>query len=196
MPDHTDSFDSTDDNNVTRLLNAWQGGDQNAFERLYRVVNAELDRIARACLSGEGGGATLQTRGVINEAYLRLAGADLDLNNRQHFFSLAARMMRRILVDHARARQRQKRGGSAQQVTFDEAAYVDANAAETLIEVEEALVRLAEQEPRMAEAVELVYFGGLSYEEAAGALEVSRSTLHADLRFAKAWLKNALDPAD
>ena len=177
---------------VTALLRHWQAGDASAFERLYSLVHGELSRVAHHCMNGEGASHTLQTSGVVSEVYLRMVGADLDVSDREHFFALAARMMRRILVDHARSKRRVKRGAGAAPLTLDESAIVDENSSEILVEVDEALLRLAEHDERMAQAVELVYFGGLSYDDAARALDVSRSTLYADLKFAKAWLKQAM----
>lgn len=177
---------------VTSLLSAWQAGDSAAMEQVSPYIYEELRRLARHYMSGENPGHTLQTTGLVNEAFMRLVGGEFDYPSRSHFFALAARMMRQILVDHARGRRREKRGGGQRNLTFDEAAHVDGRSAQTILEVDEALTRLADQDPRMAQAVELVYFGGLSYDETAEVLGVSRSTLGNDLKFAKAWLKDAL----
>ena len=177
---------------VTSLLSAWQAGDQDALDQVSPFIYEELRRLARHYMGGEKPGHTLQTTGLVNEAFMRLVGGELDYQSRSHFFALAARMMRQILVDHARGRGREKRGGGQRNLTFDEAAHVDSHAPQTILEVDEALTRLASHDPRMAQGVELVYFGGLSSEETADVLGVSRSTLANDLKFAKAWLMVAL----
>ena len=177
---------------VTSLLSAWQAGDEGALDQVSPFIFEELRRLARHHMGGEKPGHTLQTTGLVNEAFMRLVGGEFDYQSRSHFFALAARMMRQILVDHARGRRREKRGGGQRNLTFDEGAHLDAGAPQTILEVDEALTRLATHDSRMAQGVELVYFGGLSYEETAEVLGVSRSTLANDLKFAKAWLKEAL----
>ncbi len=177
---------------VTQLLRDWQAGDSDAFDQLYGQLHPELLRVAHHYLSRENEGHTLQTGGVVNEVYLRLVGSNAQVTDRSHFLALAARMMRRILVDHARSRARVKRGAGTPAVTLDESALISSDSIDVLLEVDEALERLAGHDRRMAEAIELVYFGGLDYDMAAEALGVSRSTLYADLKFAKAWLKEAM----
>ena len=177
---------------VTSLLSAWQGGDEDALQEVSPYIYEELRRLAQHYMNREGPGHTLQTTGLVNEAFLRLVAGEFDYPSRSHFFALASRMMRQILVDHARTRRREKRGGGLRNLTFDEAAHVNGDSIDTIIEVDEALVQLAGQDARMAQSVELIYFGGLSYEETAEVLGVSRSTLANDLKFAKAWLKDAM----
>ena len=177
---------------ITSLLADWQRGDSDALERLAPHIYQELKRVAASYLRKEGSANTLQTTALVHEVYLRLDGAELTFENRRHFYALAARMMRRILVDHARSKKSLKRGGGARQITFDEAAMVSAENAVDLLDVDEALNRLAAFDPRMANAMELRFFGGLSHEETADVLEISTSTLFEDLKLAKTWLRREL----
>ena len=176
---------------VTGLLSDWQRGDEAALEQLGPYLYDELHRIAAGYMQHERGSGTLQATVLVNEAYLRLAGGRLTFADRSHFFALAARMMRRILVDYARRRKAAKRGGGAGQLAFDEALVVD-EPDEALVEFDAALEKLAAFDARMAKAVELRFFGGMHYDEAAEALGVSVSTLYEELRLAKAWLKREL----
>lgn len=180
---------------VTDLLVAWRDGDEAALERLSPLLYTELRRLAGAYMAREAPGHTLQATALVNEAFVRLVDADVDYRDRRHFFALAARMMRRILVDHARSRERDKRGGGVLALSYDEELHVPAGGegnTASVLELDEALSRLAEIDTRMVEAVELIFFGGLTYEEAAEVLGVSRSTLFEDVRFARAWLKRAM----
>jgi RNA polymerase sigma factor (TIGR02999 family) len=179
---------------VTGLLVAWRDGDEAALERLSPLLYTELRRLAGAYMAREAPGHTLQATALVNEAFVRLVDADVDYRDRRHFFALAARMMRRILVDHARTRERDKRGGGVVALSFDEEQHVPAGASDgtSILELDEALSRLGEIDARMVEAVELIFFGGLTYEEAAEVLGISRSTLFEDVRFARAWLKRAM----
>ena len=178
---------------VTRLLAEWGGGDESALEELLPLVERELHRLAHHYMSRERAGHTLQTTALINEAYLRLAqGNHSHLQNRAHFFAVAANLMRQIMVDHARARQSAKRGGGALKVSLDEAAlFCDGRAAE-LLALDEALAELARDDPRKGRVVELRYFGGLSVEETAAVLKVHPNTVSNDWREARAWLYCAL----
>jgi RNA polymerase sigma-70 factor (ECF subfamily) len=177
---------------ITRLLGDWQGGDRRAIEKLAPYLYDELHRIAASYMRGENTGHTLQTTAVVNEAYEKLAGNQAEFVDRHHFFALAARIMRRILVDHARQKRAAKRGGSARHESFDEAAIV-APTNDDLVEIDAALEKLAAIDARMAKAVELRYFGGLTYEETAAAMELSITTVHEDLKLAKAWLRRELE---
>ncbi|MDZ7643283.1 MAG: sigma-70 family RNA polymerase sigma factor [Woeseiaceae bacterium] len=179
----------TDD--VTAVLAAWQQGDEAALERLAPFIYDELHRIAAGYMRRERGGSTLQATALVNEAYLRLAGANLSFTDRSHFFALAARMMRRILVDHARGRRAEKRGGDAKKLMFDEAAVVD-QPDDALLEFDQALEKLAGFDARLARAIELRFFGGMDHKEASEVLGVSVSTLYEDLKLAKAWLNREL----
>lgn len=177
---------------VTGLIGAWQGGDREALERLAPYLYDQLHRIASGVMRGEGPGHTLQTTAVVHEAWERLAGHGDGVVDRHHFLALAARMMRRILVDHARRKRAGKRGGGVRHEPLDEAAIVQPEN-EGLVEIDEALRKLATFDARMAEAVELRYFGGLTYEETAAVLHVSVTTVHEDLKLARAWLRRELE---
>ena len=178
---------------VTDLLVAWSGGDEQALEKLMPLVHGELRRLARRQMAGERQGHTLQTTALINEAYLRL----IDLTrvrwqDRAHFLAISARLMRRILVDHARTRQYAKRGGGAAKVSFDEALEVSSDARPDLVALDDALQALAAVDSRKSQVVEMRFFGGLSVEETAQALGVSPETVMRDWRLAKVWLLREL----
>jgi RNA polymerase sigma-70 factor, ECF subfamily len=177
---------------VTGLLMAWRGGNDAALEELVPLVHAELHRIARGCMRGERAGHSLQATALVNEAYLRLIGAQqVDWQNRVHFLAVSARLMRRILVDFARSKKYQKRGGGAQPVTLDEALVVAAPGRD-LIALDEALDALGKLDERKARVVEMRFFGGLSVDETAAALGVSGDTVMRDWRLAKAFLLREL----
>jgi RNA polymerase sigma factor (TIGR02999 family) len=180
--------------NVTQLLVEWRGGDAGALERLYPLVEPELHRLAHHYMSRERAGHTLQTTAILNEAYLRLVDNPTPRwQDRTHFVAAAARLMRRIMVDHARERRSLKRGGGALKVTLDEAALVSEARSEELLALDEALEGLAAQDPRKSQIVELRYFGGLTVEETAEFLELSPRTVEREWTMAKAWLYRALD---
>ena len=178
---------------VTRLLLAWSEGDRAALDRLVPLVYAELRRLAKSYMRRERAGQTMQTTALIHEAYLRLIDADhVRLENRAHFFAAAARVMRQVLVDLARERGSRKRGGEARRVPLDEAMAVSKQNDEGLLALDEALGALAQIDPRKSRAVELRFFGGLSVEETAEALDVSVETVHRDWRLARSWLLRRL----
>ena len=177
---------------VTLLLRQCRDGDESALARVVPLVYQELQLLARRHMARERSGHTLQATALVHEDYARLVEANLDLRDRGHFFAIASSAMRRILVDHARARASLKRGGGAQPVTLDDRLPAGDPDSEVL-DLDEALERLAALDARKARIVELHYFGGLSYEEVARAIEVSPATVDRDLRFAKAWLKGQLD---
>lgn len=181
-------------NDVTRLLVEWREGDPRAADQLLPLVYSELQRLASHALRGESSGHTLQTTALVHEAYMRLVGADLDWADRGHFMRVASRAMRRVLVDHARRRKTSKRGGGNVALGLDTLSEVlpDAARPEELIDLDEALERLFALNERTARALELLYFGGLSYDEIAEALDVSAATVHRDLRFGRAWLYKEL----
>jgi RNA polymerase sigma-70 factor, ECF subfamily len=177
---------------VTTLLRAWRRGDQAAFERLTPLVYDQLRRRARHYLRGERPNHTLRPTALVHEAYLRLVNLDqVDWQDRSHFFALAARQMRRILVDSARARRYQKRGGGAVSVTFDEALAVSRRDPD-LVALDDALELLAQQDERKVRVVELRFFGGLTNDEIAAALGISSDTVTRDWQMAKLWLRRAL----
>ena len=179
----------TSTHQVTELLVRWREGDQRALDELMPLVYDELRRLAARYMRGERPGHTLQTSALVNEAYLRLAGhEEMRWQNRAHFFAVAAQAMRRILVDHARRRGNQKRGGGAHRVALDESLIVSDERAAEVVALDEALARLAEISPRKSQLVELRFFGGLSVEEAAEVLKVSPGTVMRDWTFTKAWL--------
>jgi RNA polymerase sigma-70 factor (ECF subfamily) len=175
---------------VTALLLEWSRGDANAFERLVPVVYDELRRVARARLRQERAGHVLQTTALVHETYLRMVDLDrMTIRSRHHFLAMAARLMRQILVDHARRRRAEKRGGTFEIVGMDEAAVAAVPAPGVdVVALDEALNQLAEVDARVCQVVELRYFGGLTLEETAGALDVSHATVERDWAVAKAWL--------
>jgi RNA polymerase sigma factor (TIGR02999 family) len=178
---------------VTGLLVAWSDGDQAALEKLMPLVYAELHRLARRYMRREHAGHTLQTSALVNEAYLRLIDArGVHWQNRTHFFAVSAQIMRRILVDFARAKQNLKRGAGARQVTLDEALIVSSEIGSDLLALDEALEILAMLNPRQSRVVELRYFGGLNEEEVAEVLKVSPRTVRHDWSLARAWLYREL----
>ena len=178
---------------VTRLLVAWSGGDQAALEELTPLVYVELRRLAHHYISRERPGHTLQTSALVNEAYLRLVEQkQVDWQCRAHFYGIAARLMRQVLVDYARRRGYAKRGGNARRVSLDEALAVSDERAAEVVALDEALEGLARLDPRQSQIVELRFFGGLSIEETAEVLGVSPGTVMADWTVAKAWLHRAI----
>jgi RNA polymerase sigma factor (TIGR02999 family) len=178
---------------VTGLLKAWSGGDQAALDRLTPQVYDELRRIARRYMRNERAGNTLQTTALVNEVYLRLVDVkNVDWQQRARFFAICAQMMRRILVDAARARGSHKRGGGAVKVNVDETAVLSPERDSSLVALDEALVEFGKVAPRQAKVVELRYFGGLSEEEVAEVLKTSARTVRRDWDFAKSWLMREL----
>lgn len=174
---------------ITQLLQAWRGGDEQALEELTPQVYRELHQAARSCMRGERDGHTLQTTALINELYLRFSAfKEVDWQNRAHFFALCARQMRRILADQARARHSHKRGAGEYGVSLDEAPEIAGKSDADVIVVDDALKALARVDERKSQVVELRFFGGLSVEETAEVLRVSPDTVARDWRLAKAWL--------
>ena len=178
---------------VTLLLRAWADGDAAAFEQLVPLVHRELHKLARVFMSAEGAGHSLQPTALLNEAYLRLiGGANVEWRDRAHFFATSARLMRRILVDVARSKRYLKRGGGAAMVSLDDTADVAVDRAPDLVALDLALQALAEIDGRKSRVVELRFFGGLSVQETALALDVSPETVNRDWQFAKSWLRREL----
>jgi RNA polymerase sigma-70 factor, ECF subfamily len=177
----------------TRLLLAWNGGDEGALKKLVPQVYQELRRLAKRQMQGEHPDHTLQTTALINEAYLRLVDLrNVQWQNRAHFFALCARLMRNILVDFARSRHYAKRGGGAQPVSLEESLVVSRSHSTDLVAVDDALKSLAKVDERKAKVVELRFFGGLTVEESAEVLKVSPETIRRDWRLAKVWLLREL----
>ena len=177
---------------VTGLLVAWSKGDEKAYEKLVPLVYAQLHQLAHRYMSRERPGHTLQTTALVGEAYLRLVDQKVHRQNRSHFFAIAAEVMRRILVDYARQRQYQKRGGDAQRVELDEAMLMARERSRELVALDEALKQLAKFDQRKSRVVELRFFGGLSVEETAEVLKISGVTVKRDWRAARAWLYREL----
>jgi RNA polymerase sigma factor (TIGR02999 family) len=181
---------------VTQLLQQWSHGDDAALAELTPLVYEELRRLAHHYMEGERPGHTLQTTALVNEAYLRLADqTNPNWQSRAHFFAVAARAMRRILVSYARSNRAQKRGGGALKVGLDEAVILSPEQSNEIVDVHEALERLATLDERKAQVVELKYFGGLNYDEIAEVLKVSTMTVRRDWVFAKTWLYDELQNA-
>ena len=182
-------MDTPSTREVTRLLLAWSQGDQTALEKLTPLVYEELRRLAHRYMVRERPDHTLQTTALVNEAYLKLVDQrDTRWQNRAHYFGIAAKIMRRILLNHARDKHREKRGGAAVQVSLSDVAIVSNEKSAELLALDEALQRLAEFDDRKSQVVELRYFGGLSVEETAEVLKVSPATVMRDWNMAKAWL--------
>lgn len=179
---------SPDRKEVTALLQQWRGGDREALDELMPIVYAELRRLAGRCLRSDRREHTLRATALVHEAYLQLMDADVGWQDRAHFYAVAARILRRILVQYARTRNRQKRGGGEAPIALEEAVLVAPEAASTVLELDEALQRLSELDPRKSDIIQLLFFGGLTYDETAAALEISPATVHRELKLAKAWL--------
>jgi len=177
---------------ITRLLQSWGNGNKDALDQLMPVVYGELRKLAQRCLYSERPDHSLRATALVNEVYLRLVRSDVAFDDRIHFYALASRMLRRILVDHARNQKRDKRGGNAQRIPLDEAVVFSAETSPEILELDEALKRLAQHDQRKADLIELLFFGGLTYDEAAEALKISPATVHRELTFAKAWLYREL----
>jgi len=182
---------------VTGLLLAWSQGNDAALDELVPLVHQELRRLARRHMFGERPGHSLQSTALVNEAYLRLVNSRaVNWQNRAHFFAISSQLMRRILVDYARAKRYQKRGGGAMNITLDEAWMGLAEKGRDIVALDDALTALAEVDPRMSKVVELRFFGGLSVKETAEVLKVSSDTVMRDWRLAKAWLAREMGKSE
>jgi RNA polymerase sigma-70 factor, ECF subfamily len=182
---------------ITGLLLAWSGGDRRALEGLIPLLERELHRIARHYTAAQPEGHTLQATALVNEAYLHLVDAKrVNWHDRSHFLAVCSQIMRRILVDHARARQAAKRGGGAPMAALEEAWVASPQPETDVVALDEALTLLADVDPRRAKVVELRFFGGLSVEETAAALGISEESVMRDWRLARAWLARELAPGE
>jgi len=182
---------------VTQLLRAWRQGDAAALDRLVPVVYQKLRRLARHYMAGQRPGHTLQATALVNEAYMRLIDCEqVNWKDRAHFFAISARMMRRVLVEFARARQYQKRGAGARKTSLDEGVIASPQRGQDLVALDDALQALAAEYPRQAQVVELRFFGGLNVEETAEVLHVSAITVMRDWQLAKVWLARELKKRD
>jgi RNA polymerase sigma factor (TIGR02999 family) len=179
---------------ITQLLRAWGDGDQSALEHLTPIVYKELRRLAHRHMSRENESHTLQTTALIHEAYLRLVDFEsVQWQDRAHFFAVCSRLMRRILVDAARERGALKRGGNERKMSLEEGLIVSADAPKQLLDLEEALTKLAQEDPRKGDVVEMKFFGGLKFKEIAEVLKVSPDTVKRDWNMARAWLLREMD---
>jgi RNA polymerase sigma factor (TIGR02999 family) len=178
---------------VTQLLKAWTGGDEQALEKLTPLVYRQLHQVAQRCMAGQRPDHTLQTTALVNEVYLRLVDCEqVNWQDRAHFFAVSARLMRRILIDFARSRGYQKRGAGATHIPLEEAPSVGSEPDPNLVALDDALKALAAVDERKAKVVELRFFGGLSIDETAEVLKVSVETVVRDWRLAKMWLLREL----
>jgi len=188
----SEPVESSSRQNITELLRAWRDGDDGAFEELVPLVYDELRRLARAQMRREPQDHTLQPTGLVHEAYVRLVGADLDWQDRNHFLSVAARAMRRVLIDHARRKRAERRGGDLLRVTLSRGPTADSGETVDVMALHEALERLEAYDARQARTVELHFFGGLTQPEIAQVAGLSLATVERDLRHARAWLRREL----
>jgi RNA polymerase sigma factor (TIGR02999 family) len=185
-----------ENDSITRLLADWRSGDQEALDRLTPLVYAELKRLAERMFRGEAAGHTLQPTALVNEAFEALVRMDVSWQDRTHFFALSARLMRRILVNHANARRASKRGGGEARVTLSEDLAAADGPDHEILALDAALEELSRLDERRAQVIELHYFGGLTYPEIAAALDMSASTVDEDLRAGKIWLFERLGGDD
>jgi RNA polymerase sigma factor (TIGR02999 family) len=180
---------------ITLLLNQWVDGDQAALSSVTPLVYEELRKMAQRIFSRESAAHTLQPTALVHEAYEKLIDVDAQWQNRAHFYALAARMMRRLLVNHANSRRAQKRGGEALKVTLHEELHGGKSPDEDVLDLDAALAELGANDERKSTVLELHYFGGLTHEQIAVALNISESTVRRELRVAKIWLKKSLSAA-
>jgi RNA polymerase sigma factor (TIGR02999 family) len=178
--------------NFTQLLTEWRSGHPQALERLTPLVYDELRRLARNYMRAERGSHTLQATAVVHEAFLRLIQANVALQDRGHFFALASRLMRRVLVDHAKSRSRMKRNSGARDLAAESEGETPPPMDFDVVALDDALEGLQQLEPRLAQVIELHYFGGLTYDQIAAAVGTSAATVHRDIRLARAWLLNEI----
>ena len=176
----------------TQLLADWRTGQDAALDQLTPLVYEELRRLAHRYMRSERGSHTLQATAVVHEAFLRLIQSEVPMQDRTHFFAVASRLMRRVLVDHARGRSRDKRYGLLRQVTLQDELPAKPESGFDIVDLDDALEHLSQMEPRLAQTIELHYFGGMTYDQIAAAVNSSTATVHRDIRLARAWLLNHL----
>ena len=196
MAGYTIGVMENDGGQVTQLLKAMRTGDPKAAEHLLPLVYAELHRLAKSHMRRERPDHTLQATALINEAYLRLVGEDVDWNSRAHFIGVAANVMRRVLVDYARTRNAEQRGGGLQRVEMQDELAISPDKLDEVEQLDEALKKLEKEDPRQARVVELRYFGGLSVEQIGALLEIAPRTVKRDWAMARLWLFRELRPGD
>lgn len=186
-------MEATQSAQITGLLKAWSGGDHAALERLAPLISAELQKVARHYMRAEGAGHTLQTTALVNEAWVRLVGTEgVDWQDRVHFYAVAAQMMRRILVDSARARRSGKRGGNLPHVNLDDAPEPGTSKDRELVALDDALNAMARIDPRQVRVIELRFFVGLGVEETAEVLKISPQSVKRDWKLARIWLSREM----
>ncbi len=178
---------------ITALIQEWQAGDEAALDAAMPYLHDELRRLAAYYMQAERPGHTLQSTALVNEAWMRLIDVELEIEDRGHLLALAARIMRRILVDYARQNNRKKRNDGEKPLPLDESALLTPDGDPRILDLDDALNKLAEFDARLSKTVELVYFGGLTTQQAADALGISRVTLNKDMNLAKAWLHQQLE---
>lgn len=188
-----DASAASDPKCITALLHSWTNGDKSALNELMPLVYTQLRKLAYGCLASEPQAPTLQATALVHEAYLRLVDVQTNLQDRVHFYALAARVLRHILVDHAKAAKRKKRGGEAIRVTWDEALPINPESSPAILELDNALHALAVQDARKSNVLELIFFGGMTYDEVAAVLNISPATVHRELSMAKAWVRRELE---
>jgi RNA polymerase sigma-70 factor (ECF subfamily) len=181
--------------NFTQLLTEWRSGQPQALDRLTPLVYDELRRLARNYMRAERGSHTLQATAVVHEAFMRLIQANVTLQDRRHFFALASRLMRRVLVDHAKSRSRMKRNSGVKDISAEDTGETLPPTDFDVIALDDALEGLQQMEPRLAHVIELHYFGGLTYDQISAAFGTSAATVHRDIRLARAWLLNEIGGA-
>jgi RNA polymerase sigma factor (TIGR02999 family) len=183
---------SSDQESITHLLQEWSSGNKTALDQLMPLVYDQLHKLAMRCMRSERQDHTLRATALVHEAYVRLVKANVSFKDRAHFYAVSARLLRRILVDHARSLHSEKRGHGPNKTAFDEVLYIGPRADSNILALDDALKLLATHDQRKSDIVEMLYFGGLTYEEAAEALRLSEATVHRELKMAKAWLYQEL----
>jgi RNA polymerase sigma factor (TIGR02999 family) len=187
-----DPTEATQGRNLTQLLTAWREGEPHALTQLTPLIYEELRRLAHGFMRSERAGHTLQATAIVHEAFMRLVQSNVAVQDRTHLFALVARLMRHVLVDYSKARGREKRGPGLRKVPIDEVESAAPERELDVVALDEGLERLAGVQPRLAQVLELYYFGGLTYDEIAVAVGVSTATVHRDIRLGRAWLLNQI----